>query len=212
MISFLNTEFITWLHTQASGTTVSKQIIICPSFTLLDELAKIIKQSNPSIKIELGAQDISPFDEGPYTGEQSGGQIAEFVKYVIVGHSERRINFGETDEQVKDKVAIARKYQLEPIFCVQGKDTPVPAGVHIVAYEPPSAISTGTVGEPATPQVAEDVAFFYKHERHILYVLYGGSVDPSNVHQYTSLPSIDGVLIGGASLDPVSFSQIIQKA
>lgn len=212
MISFLNHDFITWMHSQNTDVNSSKQIVICPSFTLLAELDKLIKQNAPSFSLSLGAQNISPFDKGPYTGEESATQIAEFAKYVILGHSERRLNFGETDQQVEEKAAIARKYQLEPIVCVQGKETPVPPNVHIVAYEPLDAISTGRVGEPAKPERAEEVAHFFRHEKHIPYVLYGGSVDPSNVRQYTSLESINGVLIGGASLDPVSFSQIIQNA
>lgn len=212
MISFLNRDFITWMHSQNTDANRSKQIVICPSFSLLAELDKLIKQNAPFFSLSLGAQNISPSDEGPYTGEESAAQIAEFAKYVILGHSERRLNFGETDQQIEKKVAIARKYQLEPIVCVQGKDTPIPPDTHIVAYEPLEAISTGEIGEPASPDDVEKTANFLKHEKHIPYVLYGGSVDPSNVHQYTSLESINGVLIGGASLDPVSFSQIIQNA
>src|SRR5690606_18763879 len=98
---------------------------------------------------------------------------------------------------------------LMVIFCVQGKETVVPEGVNIVAYEPIFAIGSGT---PDTPENAEDVSFFLKQEKGASVVLYGGSVKPDNIASFMSQPSIDGALIGGASLDADSFLSLIRNA
>ncbi len=205
---FLNHEFITWYHTQRE----TKRVIICPPTILLPELARMIEKSEAQTPIFLGGQDVSPFSEGPHTGEIAASQLAEFANYVIVGHSERRLELQETDELIATKVKEARRFGLEPIVCVQGKDTPVPDGVHILAYEPLDAISTAGVGKPLDPASANEVAHFFKHEKHIPYVLYGGSVDPTNVHSYTSQEDIDGVLVGGKSLDPHAFAAIVKNS
>jgi triosephosphate isomerase len=209
MIAFLNSSFIEWLHTNTEKKGESKRIIICPPIFLIPELEKMLEQIQVKIPIDLGVQDISPFPDGPHTGEIAASEIVGLAKYVIIGHSERRKEFGETDELVFQKVKAARESGLEPIFCVQGKDTPVPEDIKIVAYEPIDAIGSG---HPDDPQHAESVAAFFKEEKHIPFVLYGGSVTVENVSLYTEKPHIDGVLVGGASLDPVSFSEIIQRA
>lgn len=209
MISFLNSSFIEWLHKDAESKDTSKKVIICPPTLLIPELAKMIEHLQVKIPIALGAQDISPFPEGAHTGEISAIELAGLVNYVIVGHSERRKEFGETDEIIFQKAKEAKKAGLEPIFCVQGKDTPVPEDIKIVAYEPIDAIGSG---HPDNPDHAESVATFFKEKKNIPFVLYGGSVTSDNVSSYTQRPSIDGVLVGGASLDPVSFSEIIQRA
>lgn len=184
----------------------NKEIIVCPSFTLLPLVRELIV--NSQLSIVVGTQDISPFDEGAYTGEVNGKQIKEFTDYVIIGHSERRQNFKETDEMLIKKVLMAQKYLLTPIFCIQEQDTFVPEGVKIVAYEPVAAIGTGN---PDTPENAEKVAKAVK-EKGVQFVLYGGSVNTQNVSSFTSMESIDGVLVGSASLDASEFGKIIQNA
>ncbi len=184
-----------------------KEVIVCASFTSLPAMKTFIDTNNVSIK--LGTEDVSPFGEGAYTGEISAEQAAEFVTHAIVGHSERRNNFAETDQVVAEKVEMAFKFNITPIFCVQGKDTPIPKGIEIVAYEPVFAIGTG---HPDTPDDAEDVAKYIKANHEVKYVLYGGSVTADDVHGFTQMPSVDGVLVGGASLDPHKFTQIIQNA
>ncbi len=205
MISFLRAELIQYMVGQKD----QKKIIICPPTVLLSQMSSLIREYNPKINIELGAQDISQFDEGAHTGEDSARQLSEFVKYAIVGHSERRKEFFETDEILKNKVFAARASHIAPIFCVQGKETYVPEEVTMVAFEPLDAIGSGT---PDTPSHANEVAKFFKEEKNIHYVLYGGSVTSKNVLSYTSQKYIDGVLVGGASLDPLEFSKIIQNA
>lgn len=183
-----------------------KKIIVCPSFTLLP----LVRESAVSsqLSIVVGTQDISPFDEGAYTGEVNGKQIKEFADFVIIGHSERRKNFKETDEMLTKKFQMAQKYLLTPIFCIQNKDTFIPEGVKIVVYEPVAAIGTGN---PDTPENAEKVAKAVK-EKGVQFVLYGGSVNAQNVSSFTSMESIDGVLVGSASLDALEFAKIIQNA
>lgn len=188
-------------HEEVSG----KKIIVCPPFTLLSIMAGIIKERQ--LSIILGVQDISPFDEGAYTGSVNAGQASEFARYSIIGHSERRTLFNEDDTMLAQKVAMAKKYGLTPIFCAQNENTPIPPGITIVAYEPPSAIGTGF---PDTPENADAIAKIIKEEHGIPYVLYGASVTSENVKSFTQMQGIDGVLVGGVSLDPLEFSKIVE--
>ncbi len=185
----------------------NKEIIVCLSFTLFEH----VNYCSASLKlpIKFGAQNISPFDKGAYTGEVNGEQIKEFAQYVIIGHSERRQNFQDTDEMLSEKVLMAKKYNLIPIFCIQSEETPVPAGVNIIAYEPPAAIGTGN---PDTPENAQRVARLVSEKTKAQHVLYGGSVTSSNVRTFTNVPNIGGLLIGRASLDPLEFLEIIKNA
>jgi len=131
----------------------NKEIIICPSFTLLHEAKSLI--ASYQLPITIGSQDISPFNEGSYTGEVNGKQIKEFADYVIIGHSERRNNFSETNEMFAKKVEMAKHYNLRSIFCIQNENMPIPEGVDIVAHEPVFAIGTG---KPDSSENADKVA------------------------------------------------------
>lgn len=185
-----------------------KEIIVCPPFTLLTIVQNYILEKD--LPFELGAQNVSPFGAGAYTGEINAKQIKDFGNYVIIGHSERRINLGESDEILEKKVKLALAEDLTPIYCVQDEKTPVPNGVKIVAYEPPTAIGTGN---PDTPENAENVAKTIKDTYHdVEFVLYGGSVNSENVQGFVQMENINGVLIGGASLDPVKFAAIIKNS
>jgi len=184
-----------------------KEAIVCPSFTQLFSFFSYFSSNN--INASLGAQNVSPFDEGAYTGEVNAKQVKDFAAYVLIGHSERRNNFKETEEMLVQKVDMALRYGLTPIFLVQGKETPIPEGVKIVAYEPVFAIGTGN---PDTPESADTVAGVIKTARVDLSVLYGGSVKSTNVKSFTEKSNIDGVLVGGASLDAEEFIKIIQNA
>jgi triosephosphate isomerase len=182
-----------------------KEPIVCPPFTLLPLL-----KSNLKPEVKIGSQDISSFEKGAYTGAVNAEQVKEFAEYSIIGHSERRTNFAEDDVMLAKKVEIALKFGITPIFCVQGKETTVPEGVEIVAYEPVFAIGSG---HPDTPEDAEDVAHIIKEKNlQVKHVLYGGSVNKDDVHTFTQLSSVDGVLVGGASLDPEHFISIINNA
>ncbi|SRR5260221_1894293 len=186
----------------------NKTIILCPSFTLLQHCIWFVRQFK--LPIILGAQDVSAFPEGPYTGEVNAKQIKEFCAYVIIGHSERRQNFQETEEILAKKVQQAKEAGLKVIFCVQGTETKIPEGVEIVAYEPVSAIGTGN---PDTPENANTVAEYIKtNNSSVLQVLYGGSITSENVHAFSNVSAIDGVLIGGASLDSEAFAHIVENA
>lgn len=207
LIAFFHKEMSKWLH---EGGDFQKTIVLCPPFTLLASLKEsLLESDHKNIKIFLGAQDISPFPAGSHTGEESSEQLSDLVDYVIVGHSERRNEFSESEQMLVQKVAQAKLGGLEPIFCVQGKENEVPKEVRIIAYEPIDAIGSGRV---ASLDDIESVAAFYKQKMDIHYVLYGGSVTAENVAQITALASIDGVLVGGASLDPHEFSQIVMRS
>lgn len=204
-------EAIRWLREISpsinSGQTIlNKKVIVCPSFMLVPQVWQFIKSNN--LPIEIGVQDISRFDEGAHTGEVSAREAAEYAKFSIIGHSERRA-LGETDEDVQEKVEMAVKNDIESIVCVVNENVPIPTGAKIVAYEPIEAIGTGN---PDTPENAEKVAHLVKSKTpQVSYVLYGGSVTSENVKNFTSMDHIDGVLVGGASLDPVEFSSIIKQ-
>jgi triosephosphate isomerase len=157
----------------------------------------------------LGAQNVSPFDEGAYTGEVNAKQIKDFVQYVLIGHSERRQNFNETEDMLIKKVDMTLKYGLNPIFLVQNQEDVIPQGVQIVAYDPSFAIGSGT---PDTPENADAIAAVIKSKNNNAQVLYGGSVTSENVKSFTAKTNLDGVIVGGASLEAEEFIKIIKNA
>lgn len=199
--------FKTFNNSQLTINKEEKKVIICPPFALLPKVKGLIV--NSQLPIVVGAQDVSPFEEGAYTGEVAGRLLKEFADYVIIGHSERRRNFLESDEILFKKVELAKKYGLTPIFCVQDATTKIPENVGIVAYEPVFAIGTGN---PDTPENAEEIAIKIKTNKSTISVLYGGSVTSKNIKGFTQMPNIDGVLVGGASLDAQEFYAIIQNS
>ncbi|HWZ33174.1 MAG TPA: triose-phosphate isomerase [Bryobacteraceae bacterium] len=211
------------------------EIVICPSFVNLPAAEDVAR----STSIEIGAQDLFWLKEGAYTGEVSAPMLAAIgCRWVIVGHSERRQYFGETDETVFKKTVAALDAGLKPIVCVgerleerdAGATESVLAGQCmggiagltqdqfariVVAYEPVWAIGTG---KTATPEMAADAHRFLRGELGKTFraeaaeacrILYGGSVKPDNIKGLMAQPEIDGVLVGGASLDPASFAAIV---
>ncbi|MDD5415511.1 MAG: triose-phosphate isomerase [Candidatus Daviesbacteria bacterium] len=183
------------------------KVVVCPSFSALSEVKKAITVGN--FPLIVGAQDLSPLGAGAYTGEESAELLKELIDLAILGHSERRQNFGETDEMLAKKVAQANAYSIIPVVCVQSSDTPVPEGCKLIAYEPIFAIGTGN---PDTPENANQVAGVLK-EKHGpapagLEVLYGGSVTSENAKAFIFQSNINGLLIGKASLDAEEFIKI----
>ncbi len=195
-----------WLE-KFSATWENATVVLCASFTILGPLQWQMKQKG--LSIELAAQDVSPFGEGAYTGEVSGRQVKEYANWVLIGHSERRKHFGETDEVLAKKVEQAKLTGLKIIYCVQDANIAVPAGVDVVAYEPYFAIGTG---QSDTPENANAVIAGIKAKTQVSTVIYGGSVTHENVASFISQESIDGVLPGGASLDPEKFAKLIEAA
>ncbi len=215
----------------------SVEIVIAPPFTALSKLSELLGGSQ---KIRLGAQNFYYEKSGAFTGEISASMLRElFIRFVILGHSERRQIFGETDELINKKVHAALASELKPIVCVgetlaereAGKEKEVLetqlrgslAGVSaeqfldlVVAYEPVWAIGTG---KTATSAQAQDA---HAHTRAVLAELsdqatadkvriqYGGSVKPANARELLTQPDIDGALVGGASLEVRSFAEIVK--
>lgn len=212
-----------------------RQIVICPPFT---NLAAAV-EATAGTRIEIGGQDLYWVKEGAYTGEVSGPMLAAVgCRWVIIGHSERRQYFGETDQTVLKKTVAALEAGLKPIVCVgerleereagqteavlerqfrEGISGLTPeqfAGI-VIAYEPVWAIGTGRT---ATPQTAAEAHRFLRAQARARYgeqaaaalrILYGGSVKPDNIKGLMAEEEIDGVLVGGASLDPASFAAIV---
>ncbi len=198
------------------------EIVICPSYVLLPMVVdKVSKLEN----VELGAQDISKFEEGQYTGEVSAKMLKDFVNYVIVGHSERRKYFGETDKDVARKSILALKHTLVPIVCVsnveEARSWKVEARKEagglklenaVFVYEPVEHISTGGEFHPDDPEHANLMAKEIKSiVGHGIRVLYGGSVNAENVSHFVNQPDISGVLVGQASLDAEEFARIVKS-
>lgn len=182
-------------------------VVLCPPFTLLSQMSADIKKHN--LPITLGSQDVSPYDEGAYTGEVNAKQLSEFVGWTIIGHSERRRNLGETDELLAHKVTQAKAAGLSVIYCVQDEAVIVPETVDVIGYEPPWAISavSGGVAQnvESANRVCEKIRIKYPH----IPVIYGGSATPENVSSFVSQSAISGVLPGGASMDPEKFFAMI---
>ncbi len=212
--------------------------VLCPPFTALLPVAAMLAGTD----IGLGAQNMHWEEEGAFTGEISPRMVAEFAQFVILGHSERRAYFGETDETVNLKVHAALKHGLTPIVCVGETLAEREAGQTetvirrqvegglagltaeqvaplVLAYEPVWAIGTG---KAATPEEANRVvrevirdalaSLFGERAAQAVRVLYGGSVKPHNAADFFAQPDIDGALVGGASLKADQFVAIAQAA
>lgn len=183
------------------------KVVVCPTFSGLSEVKKEIMVGNYPLLV--GSQDLSPFDEGAYTGEEPASILKQFVNLSIIGHSERRENFSETDEMVAKKVKQANEADILPLVCVQGEDTPIPAGCKLVAFEPVFAIGTG---HPDTPTSANEMAKKLKDQYgKDLEVLYGGSVTAHNAEAFILEQNINGLLIGKSSLDAAEFVEIVNQ-
>jgi triosephosphate isomerase len=215
--------------------TGERRVAIAPPFTALYSVGNILAGS----AISLAAQNVSDREDGAVTGEISARMLVDAgCRFVIVGHSERRSFFGEGDDLVNRKIRIALQYQIAPIFCVGEtlseresgatfavleqqvtgglKDIAASDAVAIIiAYEPVWAIGTGKTAQPE--QAAEIHRFIREtvsqgYGRDIAYdlpILYGGSVNPANIDALMARPEINGVLVGGASLDGESFMRIV---
>lgn len=183
------------------------KVVICPTFSALAEVKKAITVGN--FPLLLGSQDLSPFGTGAYTGEEPAKLLNQLINLAILGHSERRQNFGETDEMVAKKTQQALEDGITPLVCVQDENTAVPEGCQLIAYEPVWAIGNG---HPDTPENANKIAGLLKEKYgQNLEVLYGGSVNSDNVKGFISQENISGVLVGNASLDPDEFVKICKS-
>lgn len=213
-------------------------VLVCPPFVSLSMAVNHLHNTD----IAVGAQNFYFEDKGAYTGEISAGMLEESgCNYVIIGHSERREYFGETDEGVNAKTKKALSHKLVPIVCVGESLDQRKEGIHfelvkdqvtaalkgissddvldvVIAYEPIWAIGTG---ETATPAQAQEMHGFIRNTLENLYdsetagairILYGGSMKPGNAEELLQQTDVDGGLIGGASLDAKGFSEIIQTA
>ena len=211
---------------------------VCPTFTSLATAVEVLKGSN----VKVGAQNIHWADNGAFTGEISGAMLKEIgVEYVIIGHSERRQYFGETDETVNKRIKAALKYELKPIVCIgetlaerEGGKTNDVLAVQLkggladltaadmanitIAYEPVWAIGTG---KTATPEMAQETHAFIRKTLTDMFgaevaentvVQYGGSMKAENAAALTAQKDIDGGLIGGAALKADTFTALIENA
>src|SRR5688572_4805454 len=214
------------------------EIVVAPPFTALRPAADAAHASN----IGIAGQNLHWERQGAFTGEVSASMLKEAgAEYAIIGHSERRQLFGETDETVNRKLAAAVAAQLTPIVCIgetlaerdanqtlevldrqikQGLDslTADQIGALVIAYEPVWAIGTGRNATPAQANEAHAHIrarirqWFGGHAAETCHVIYGGSVKPDNIRDLAALPDVDGALVGGASLELRSFFEIVSRS
>jgi len=227
---------LTWTLSDAKHDYSDVEVVVLPPFTDIRSVQTLV--DGDKLQLGYGAQDLSAFDAGAYTGEISGAFLAKLgCSYVTVGHSERRQYHAETDAVVASKAQAAYRNGLTPIVCVgepleirQGGThveytlaqldgsltgiTPEQAATVVIAYEPVWAIGTGEV---ATPEDAQEACAAIRGRLVELYsqaiadairVLYGGSVKANNVAGIMAKPDVDGALVGGASIDPAEFASI----
>src|SRR6516162_7417343 len=221
------------------GEIADIEVVIIPPFTAIAKVSEALGQAH---NIKVGAQNMYWEKSGAFTGEISAPLLRDlFVRYVVLGHSERRTLFGETDEIVNRKVRAAHEGKLRPIVCIgetlDQRDKgnvekilsiqlrgslaglkPKELQDSVIAYEPVWAIGTG---RNATPQQAQEAHAFIRRilcemsdqiTAKRVRIQYGGSVKPDNARELMTQPDIDGALVGGASLDPRSFAQIVKAA
>lgn len=235
-------DFVKSFISKLPGQSYNCDIVIAPPFVSLAKLTESVSSMGlNSNTIQIAAQNCSQFDPGAFTGEVSTMMLRElYVHYVILGHSERRSIYGETDAIINAKMKKAREAKLKLIFCIGetlaeregGKlesvlRTQITEGLRdlterdlaetVIAYEPVWAIGTGVT---ASSQQAQDAHAFVRSVVAELYgqdiaakirIQYGGSVKPNNAAELMACPDIDGALIGGAALEPTSFLEIIQN-
>ncbi len=218
-------EFLQGFMPQLEQTPQQREVVLCAPFTALSVMSTSLHGS----RVQLGAQNIHWENAGAYTGEIAGDMLTELgVRYVIVGHSERRQYFGETDETVNKRLLAAQRHGLIPILCVgetkQQRDARETESIIInqltkdlvdvnqeqliIAYEPIWAIGTGDTCESSE---ANRVIGLIRSQLKVadVPIQYGGSVKSNNIDEIMAQPEIDGVLVGGASLEPDSFARIV---
>lgn len=218
-------EFVQAFKSKIEDTDESRKIVLCAPFTALGAISKSLHGS----PISVGAQNIHWADAGAYTGEISGSMLTEIgVNYVIIGHSERRQYFGDTDETINLRLLAAQQHGLIPILCVGESKSQRDAGEMekiiinqlkrdlvdvdqnnlVIAYEPIWAIGTGETCESTE---ANRVIGLIRQQltNKDVPIQYGGSVKPSNIDEIMEQPEIDGALVGGASLNPADFARIV---
>lgn len=218
-------EFLQVFKPLLHDTDESREVVLCIPFTALGTMSKILHGS----QIQLGAQNIHWEAKGAYTGEIAGDMLTEMgISYVVVGHSERRQYFGETDETANLRVIAAQRHRLTPILCVGETKSQRDAGETetviinqvkrglvdvdqtniVIAYEPIWAIGTGdTCAATEANRVIGIIRSQLSNSE--MSILYGGSVNPKNIDEIMTQPEIDGALVGGASLDPTGFARIV---
>ncbi len=218
-------EFLQGFMPQLEQTPQQREVVLCAPFTALSVMSTSLHGS----RVQLGAQNIHWENAGAYTGEIAGDMLTELgVRYAIVGHSERRQYFGETDETVNKRLLAAQRHGLIPILCVgetkQQRDARETESIIInqltkdlvdvnqeqlvIAYEPIWAIGTGDTCESSE---ANRVIGLIRSQLKVadVPIQYGGSVKSNNIDEIMAQPEIDGVLVGGASLEPDSFARIV---
>lgn len=202
-------EIVKWIETFKDQLTGDKKIqekltnnelkiIICPPFPFILYTKNHFEDIDG---IEVGAQDVSAFKEGKYTGEVTAKALKDITDYAIVAHSERREHFQETEQEIEHKISLCDQYNITPVLCIRNATDIIYPSATIVAFEPVEAIGTG---ENADVEYVLEMKKKIQLPEGAAY-LYGGSADSTNINDYLKTGEIDGFLVGTASLDPREF-------
>ncbi|MBI3980989.1 triosephosphate isomerase [Candidatus Microgenomates bacterium] len=192
------------------------KVVICPPFIDLPYLSWALTTLKVPFPVELGAQNVSPYGEGSFTGEVSAAQLTGLVNYCLVGHSERRINFHETNQEIYSKINNLVTNKISPILCAQNlEEIPqevgkLPAQEILVMFEPAKAISSEGVYKAESPQTVKETVSLWQEKIGEYRYLYGGSVNENNCRELLD-SGIKGFVVGHASLSPSSFLGIIKN-
>ena len=218
-------EFLKGFLPELEQTPIEREVVLCAPFTDLGVMSEHVQNT----RVQIGAQNVHWENAGAYTGEIAGAMLKEIgVRYVIVGHSERRQYFGETDETVNKRLHAAQRHGLIPILCVGETKAQRDAGETediitkqlekdlvnvdqqnlVIAYEPIWAIGSGDTCDASEANRIIGLIRSKLKEANVP-IQYGGSVKPKNIDEIMAQSDIDGVLVGGASLEPASFARIV---
>ncbi len=226
-------EILDYLSGHLAEIPENVSMVLCPPFVYLEEVIKTVRNSSLADRVEIGAQDLAVGDEPAQTGEVTGAQLINLgVRYVIIGHSERRWKLGEPDHVVNQKLELALEHGLTPIVCI-GEKTREDDFKHFIAaqmentfqglsqdkvdrcfiaYEPVWAISTNPGAKPDTPEETRKAIGVITLLAPNVPLLYGGSVNKNNAKEFLSMPETAGVLVGGASVRKEEFVEILKQA
>lgn len=220
-------ESLEWLIKFSKIVTQQKtlrdvEVVICPNFVVLAEIKKKLVELNLSSSVKLGSQTVSPYEDGPYTGQVTASMLSGLVDYCLIGHSETRKEMGMTDAKISAALRNLQKQKIKPVLLaskfaqvevVKSSFKKMDRQDYAITFEPVEAISKGGTYKSYSPVALQKIVADWKNKLSSnCRVFYGGSVNPENISTLIEESAIDGVVVGKASLNPSEFARIVEYA